>query len=250
MKIESAGRTHVGRRPNNEDAFCVEPAWGLYAVADGMGGYEGGEVASRLVVETLQGFFRRNAADGDATWPFAVDPKLGYLENIVATGVRLADREVQAQRKGRLGSMGSTLALLAVRDARAVVAHVGDSRVYRLRDGALRQLTRDHSLWTEMRATGTAGVPDRREDHPFGNVITRALGMKNAAKPDLFADDLRPGDTFLLCSDGLSEPVPDDVIARALATRAPDEACASLVWEAFERGGRDNITAVVARVAG
>lgn len=246
FSIECAARTFTGRRSNNEDAFCAEPALGLFAVADGMGGYEGGEVASGLAITAMQGFYKRLARDDNATWPFGLDPRLGLDENTLAVAMRVADAEVSSQKRGRLASMGSTVAAVAVRDGRAVIGHVGDSRVYRLREGALTQLTRDHSLYEEMRATGMELPP--RERFPHANVITRALGMCNRQGPDVSAAALRAGDVFLLCTDGLIETLDEARIRDVLASSDPEAACEDLVTEAFERGARDNITAVVLRV--
>ncbi len=248
LRIEYAARTHKGRRENNEDACCAEPALGLYAVADGMGGYEGGEVASRLVIGTMTEFFRKNSDDGESTWPFGMERDRDFLENLLAVAVKTANREVIARKKGPLAQMGSTVAALAVRGAEVVVAHVGDSRVYRLRDGALAQLTRDHSFYEEMRAARGAEMGPKSE-FPYANVITRAVGMPDA-RPDLLRDALRAGDTYLLCTDGLVEKVDEATIAKVLAEAAPDEACRALVEAAYARGGRDNITAVVVRVTG
>ena len=245
MQITSAAATHIGQRNNNEDAYACDARLGLFAVADGMGGYEGGEVASRLTVEALTGLFRRQATDAECTWPFGIDPRMDLDQNLLAVAVHAADEAIRCQRRGRLGSMGSTVAALAVRGRRAVIAHVGDSRVYRLRDGTLEALTRDHSLYAEMVA---AGMPvGTRESFPHANVITRALGMKGCARPDLRTEDLRPGDVFLLCSDGMEPVAPEDIV-RLIDRRDPGAAAESLVQTAFARGGKDNITAVVVRV--
>jgi len=247
MRFQSAGRTEAGRRSHNEDAFCSEPELGLFAVADGVGGYEGGEIASRLAIDSLLEFFRRNAADPDATWPFKIDPGRTLCENLLVTSSRLAHRAICARKAGRLSGMGSTIASLLLCDGRAVVAHLGDSRVYRLRAHQLEALTRDHSLWAEMVAAGTSDFSSRA-GCPYGHVITRALGLgEGDGAPELRSLDVSPGDVFLVCSDGVSEPVPEDVIAATLASREPDAACEFLNAEALRRGGRDNVTAVVVR---
>ena len=248
IRIEYAARTHKGRRENNEDAFGAEPALGLYAVADGMGGYEGGEVASRLVIGAMTEFFRKNSDDRESTWPFGMEPDRDFLENMLAVAVKTANREVIARKKGPLAQMGSTVAAIAVRGAEVVVGHVGDSRVYRLRDGALAQITRDHSFYEEMRAV-RGGEIGPKSEFPYANVITRAVGMPDA-QPDLLRDALRAGDTYLLCTDGLVEKVDEAMIAGVLASAAPEEACRALVEAAYARGGRDNITAIVVRASG
>ena len=154
LQIQSAARTHLGRRQNNEDAFCVQPEAGLFAVADGMGGYEGGEVASRLTVEALGRVCGKLTKDAEATWPYAADPNLTLGENLLTVAVRHANDQVLEQRHGLLHNMGSTVAALLVDPKsplpEAVIGHIGDSRVYRLRDGVLEALTRDHSLYCEL----------------------------------------------------------------------------------------------------
>ena len=248
MQIESASCTHVGRRSNNEDSYCAVEAIGFFAVADGMGGYEGGEVASRVAIETLERFYRRNAAEDDVTWPYALDPAIDLARNMAATAVRMADASVAAQRTGRLSSMGSTVATLAVTEGRVVVGHVGDSRVYRARGGRLEALTRDHSLYEEMLAMGTDVGP--RSAFPHANVITRALGMKPPVRVDTRAERARVGDVFLLCTDGLYDGVSVERMAAVLCTMRARDAAPTLVQEAFANGSKDNITAVVVAVVG
>lgn len=248
MQIESASCTHVGRRSNNEDSHCAVEPIGCFAVADGMGGYEGGEVASRLAIEAMERFYRRNAADDDVTWPFAIDPSIDPAQNMVVTAVRLADASIAAQRTGRLGSMGSTVATLVVSNGRVVVGHVGDSRVYRARGGRLEALTRDHSLYEEMVAMGTKVGP--RSEFPHANVITRALGMKPPVKVDTRVERARVGDVFLLCTDGLYDGVSAERMAAVLSTMSARAAAHTLVKEAFVNGSKDNITAVVVAVVG
>jgi PPM family protein phosphatase len=248
MQIDSASCTHIGRRSNNEDSHCAVEAIGLFAVADGMGGYEGGEVASRVAIETLERFYRRNAADDDVTWPFAIDPALDLEQNMIATGVKMADASIAAQRTGRLASMGSTVATLVLRRGRVVLGHVGDSRVYRARGGRLEALTRDHSLYEEMLATGAKLGP--RSEFPHANVITRALGLKQPVRVDTRVERARVGDVFLLCTDGLYDAVSDGRMAAVLSTMTARDAAETLVREAFVNGAKDNITAVVVAVRG
>jgi len=246
MHMDSAACTHVGRRSNNEDAHCALDPMGLYAVADGMGGYDGGEVASRLAIDTLQHFVRRNTLDDNVTWPFALDPRLDLDANLLATGVKLADAQIAAARTGRLKAMGTTVATLLTRGDRAIIGHVGDSRVYRLRDGAVALLTRDHSLYEELLAMGSA-VGDRA-DFPHANVITRALGLKPPVQVDVRVETLRPGDVFLLCTDGLYDSVSPHELVHALGQLSPADAARDLVERAYAHGSRDNITAVVTAV--
>lgn len=248
MEIIGTGRTHVGRRDHNEDAHCLEPDMGLYVVADGMGGYEGGELASRLVVDAIREFFQTNHEDDGLTWPYGLRPELTWLENMVSASVRMAHQRVVKRRVGRYAQMGSTVAMVAVEASHAVIGHIGDSRVYRWRDGELMQLTRDHSLYNAMQDSGHDDLPPLK-DFRHGNVITRALGFPMVDDaPELHRATLREGDVFVLCTDGLIERLEDDDLADTLSVHAPGEACEILVEEAYARGGRDNITAVVLHV--
>jgi serine/threonine protein phosphatase PrpC len=242
MRFDSFALSIAGRRSNNEDAVCIQPRLGLFVVADGMGGYEGGEIASALVVDTIYELVRRTAGEADVTWPYAIDPLRSVTENELMVATRLAADRVAARRSGLLSQMGSTVVALRLSGDGAVIAHVGDSRVYRLRDGALAQLTIDHSLAAELEATGQ--VPG--DDFPWRHVVTRALGTATST-PDVQRQGVQPGDVFLLCSDGLSEVLTGAQIAALLA--APVEpACHALVEAAYAAGSRDNISAVVVRV--
>lgn len=247
----ASAHTFVGRRKHNEDAYLMDPEVGVFAVADGMGGYAGGEVASRLAVEAVAEFYAYSK-DPDATWPHAYDPTLSVAENKVDAAVRLANERVCAQREGSLGDMGSTLALVALSTRAALVAHLGDSRVYRLRQGTgeaaptLTQVTRDHSLYEQLLEAG-APLPPLGE-FAYANVITRALGPKPGERPELQRVELRDGDRLLLCTDGLSGALSPEQIAGMLAEGPVDEVCERLVHEAFLAGSRDNITAVVVEV--
>ncbi|NRD57285.1 PP2C family protein-serine/threonine phosphatase, partial [Corallococcus exiguus] len=205
---------------------------------------QGGEVASQCVVDTFAGFSDRLDRDRDGTWPDAVDPARSREENYLAACTALAQRTLRVRRVGKLKEMASTVVALAVGERSAAVAHVGDSRLYRLREGQLESLTRDHSLIEELRAAG-------RE--PPGNpanlrhLITRALGTENA-EPTVQWLETQPGDVFLLCSDGLYEPLGPEVLKEQLHAPSAQAACDALVTAAYEAGGRDNITAVVLRV--
>jgi serine/threonine protein phosphatase PrpC len=245
MQLDAFALSIAGRRSNNEDAVCARPELGLFVVADGLGGYDGGEVASALAIETIHDLVRRTAGDADVTWPYKIDPARSIAENEVAVATRLAGDRILAQRSGVLEQMGSTVAVLRFAHGRAVIAHVGDSRVYRLRGGELVQLTSDHSLVSQMIAAGMN--PDAA--FPWRHVITRALGMPNA-EPDIQSEPVRCGDVFLLCSDGLYEPLFVETAApviAALLDAPPELACRTLVDAAYAAGSRDNISAVVVR---
>lgn len=231
MRIQHTVHTATGRRSNNEDAYLVAPKLGLYAVADGMGGYEGGEVASRAALESLRAYFVRL---GETNLDLERDAD--GARHQLRMAIRIADRDVSRRAVGELCEMGTTLVCMVVRGARALIAHVGDSRIYLLRDGELEQLTRDHSLVAEMEAAGLNAAPNLQ------HVITQAIGQGPAARPDLRAIDVMPGDRFLLCSDGLTDVLGPDEIAGTMGRRSPARA---LVELAYERGSMDNITALV-----
>lgn len=245
MEISGFASTHVGRRDNNEDAYLADFDLGLFLVADGMGGYEGGEIASHLVVDSFQYFFRRGGpADIEAFTGTAVDGKTP-AENMMNLAVRRASREVERRREGRLAAMGSTVAAMMIRERWAVVAHVGDSRVYRLRNGRLECLTRDHSLYAQLLEAGVVSARAVARK----NLITRAIGVPGCSKPDVATYDVRRGDLFLLCSDGLTDIVPDREIQGLLQALPPHRAVDAVVTEAYVAGGHDNITAMVVQAA-
>ncbi|MCY1075188.1 PP2C family protein-serine/threonine phosphatase [Archangium lansingense] len=245
MRIDSAGWTHVGRRSHNEDAWIARGDLGLFVVADGLGGYEGGEVASRCVVDAFSGFCERLARDPEATWPHRPRPGHSREEELLRNCTVLAQRAVLSRRVGQLREMGSTVVALALGSRRAAVAHVGDSRLYRLRDGQLEALTRDHSVLEEMRESGVE-TPARGES-PYGHLITRALGTENA-EPTVRPLEVREGDVYLLCSDGLYEPLGPERLAAGLGQGHSAGVAEALVQEAYAAGGRDNITAIVVGV--
>ncbi|MCH9684866.1 MAG: protein phosphatase 2C domain-containing protein [Deltaproteobacteria bacterium] len=244
MELSYSAWTHVGRRSNNEDAHAVCLDLGLCVVADGMGGYEGGEVASQIVIDALVDLFARTERDAEATWPHAPRPEREQLVDRVAVGLRHAHASVVARREGRLAQMGSTASVMAWQGERLVIGHVGDSRVYRLRGGKLRQLTSDHSFAEEARRAGADAVAER-----YRHMLTRVVGMPGPLDADVYCGRLRPGDVMLLCSDGVWEPLTEEQITTTLA-RDPASAVRSLVDAAYDAGGTDNMTAVVLRVAG
>jgi len=239
FEIAIAGMTHVGRiRTVNQDAFdrFDDPERGeiLLVVADGLGGHRGGEVASRIAVGTLGQLCIES--EGDA-------------RTRLALAIERANAEIhrRATKNRDLKGMGTTVvAVLLRRGGPAVVAHVGDSRLYRLRDGQLAALTEDHSVVQLLLRDG-AITPEEALEHPKRNQILRALGVHDETEPDLAELDVEIGDTLLLCSDGLYGMLPEDDL-KALAERAPDPhtAVAWMIDAANQAGGSDNITAVVA----
>jgi protein phosphatase len=250
LRIEVAGETNVGmKRTHNEDNFSITEESGLYIVADGMGGHASGEIASKMAVDAMREFFAATASDPERTWPYKMDRSKGYEENRLITGIKLANLRIyeSAQRDPRQRGMGTTIvALFAVEDS-IYVAHVGDSRVYRLRDGTLEQLTEDHSLLNDYIKMKRL-TPEEIANFPHKNVIVRALGMKDTVKVDTRFERPKAGDVYVLCSDGLSGPVSDEVMHQILdSTEDLRAAATKLINKANENGGPDNITCVLAR---
>ncbi|MFL5302693.1 MAG: PP2C family protein-serine/threonine phosphatase, partial [Anaeromyxobacteraceae bacterium] len=235
MRLSYAGDSHVGlRRTHNEDAFLLLPEERLFCVADGMGGHASGEVAARIAVEEMAEFFRLTGRDEEATWPFRELGERSYPENRLATGVKLANQRIRerADADERLRGMGTTLvaAWFPEDGASALVGHVGDSRAYLFRRGALRQLTEDHSLlndYIKMKRLTAEEIAN----FPHKNVIVRALGMKDTVKVDTRFEIPMLNDTYLLCSDGLSGPVDDPQIAEILGAHADIKTATSKLIE-------------------
>jgi protein phosphatase len=254
MRLTYAGATDVGlKRTHNEDAFLLLPEEQLFCVADGMGGHASGEVAARIAVEEMAEFFRLTGRDDEATWPFKLDPARTQDENRLLTGVKLANLRIheRAQSDQRLKGMGTTLvAAYFAKGARTVlIGHVGDSRVYLWRRGAMRQLTEDHSLLNDYLRTRKL-TPAEVEAFPHKNVIVRALGMKAQVDVDLLRQDLEEGDVVLLCCDGLSGMVADTAMGEIVRAGHgdPRRTARELVEAANAAGGADNITCVVVQV--
>jgi protein phosphatase len=240
------------RRSSNEDCYCTRNDVGLFMVADGMGGHVAGEVASRIAVEAVEAFVEETAgADKNRTWPFPFEPALSLEANRLKAAFRLANRRIAGAvaDSNELRGMATTASALLAGAGHACVAHVGDSRVYLLRDGNLKQVTHDHSWVEEQVRAGTMSVTAARI-HPWRNVVTRALSGGEDPEVDVTELDLGPGERFLLCSDGLFSVVADTQIAAVLGS--PDgsleDVCRRLIDAANDAGGPDNITAVVLQV--
>ncbi len=241
FRIISAGNTDKGKtRKDNEDAFFVDDAAGLYAVADGIGGHAGGEVASRMAVEAI----------GELV-PARTSGSEGKVSEILTLAFKTANTRLhQAGSADRaLFGMGTTLTALLLQGGTAHLAHIGDSRAYLLRDGVLNQMSEDHGLVAEQVRAGIV-TPEQARRSPYRHVITRALGIDREAMVDYKPIEMKPRDIFLLCTDGLTEMVEDVEIERILSRAAPPEAAARLIDAANDHGGVDNITLVVVKVEG
>ena len=250
MEISAYGLTHVGRqRQHNEDAFLVESTAKLFLVADGMGGHAAGEIASRIAVDSISEFILHTKED-DGTWPHAYDEHFSRTTNRLMAAVRLANtRVLEAMRKdARLRGMGTTIVACMADDEKVSVAHVGDSRAYLVREGNISRITNDHSWVFEQVQAGMLTEAEA-EKHPLRNVITRALGGALQVTPDASEIEAREGDVYLLCSDGLTGMVPENEILRMVTENHSDlqKACQQLIDAANERGGLDNVTAVLVR---
>jgi protein phosphatase len=257
MSLSFCTASHAGvRRSNNEDSSSARPDLGLFVVADGVGGYAAGEVASRAAVAAIEQAVEETAGrDEHSAWPFDYQPSLGVAGNRLNWAFHLANARIRteaASGRGRQGMATTAAAVLFDSDrtgvrlpARGVtIGHVGDSRIYRCREGRLDRLTRDHS-WVEeqMRAGFITDSEARR--HPRRNLLTRALTGGADPVADLAWVPVAPGDALLLCSDGLTSVLTDEQIAGILEG---EDACEALVHAANLAGGPDNVTVIVIEV--
>lgn len=251
MALNAYGLTDVGRkRKHNEDAYLLDAERGLFVVADGMGGHAAGEVASRLTVESIQEFIAGTEDDHDNTWPFGYNNRYSVDGNRLSTAVERANEKVMRAVVNRpeLKGMGTTVVAALFDEKRATLVHVGDSRAYLLREAELRRLTDDHS-WVQEQVNAGILSEDEARSHPLKNVVTRALGGGAHVAVDLIEIPVGGGDRFLLCSDGLTGMVSDEEITSALASsRSLEEIVHGLIDLANDRGGVDNITAIVVEV--
>ncbi|MCB0826716.1 MAG: Stp1/IreP family PP2C-type Ser/Thr phosphatase [Armatimonadetes bacterium] len=243
--VTVAAKTDMGRvRDNNEDKHEYFLAEGdaeiaskghIFIVCDGMGGHEAGQVASELACKTFIDVYRNHPSN---------DLQLAANGAVLAANRFVND--VSRTVPGRKG-MGTTLTALIIRQDKGIIAQVGDSRLYRLRDGILEMLTTDHTWIEEAVSTGMMSR-EEAEQHPYRHVITRALGTEAMVTPDLFELDIQVGDTFFLCSDGVTNHVKDDQLHTFMSMASPSAICWNVVSAALVDGGSDNATAMVVRV--
>jgi PPM family protein phosphatase len=251
MRVRFAGDTNVGlKRAHNEDSIHLPVDERLAIVADGMGGHASGEVASKMAVDTVVEYFKSTADEQLLTWPFMVDRGARADTIRLVAGIKLANMKIHehAQRDPGCKGMGTTITAALFLDDKMVIGHVGDSRIYRLREGEIEQVTEDHSLindYIKMKRM----TAEEAASWPHKNVIVRALGMKDTVQVDVHTEVPRIGDLFLICSDGLSGMVTDPQIVE-LVRREPDldRACERLIEAANAAGGIDNISIVLARI--
>ena len=240
------------KRGHNEDNLCLLPEQNLYLAADGMGGHAAGEVASQIAVDTIAAFFEETAEDDNMTWPYKMEKDLSYQENRLAASIKLANLRIHEKAENDPSThhgMGTTIVATFISGGLVYLGHVGDSRIYRVRDGSLSQVTDDHSLlndYIKMKDLSEEEI----ENFPHKNVIVRALGMKESVQVDVDHEEPEEGDLYLLCSDGLCDMLKDDRIEDIVAKKRDDlEQCVdALIDAANEEGGNDNITVVLVEV--
>jgi serine/threonine protein phosphatase PrpC/CRP-like cAMP-binding protein len=247
VKIACAGRTDPGlTRRNNEDAFLCEPELRLFAVADGMGGYAAGEVASKAAIEALQRGVRRRIGDLDAS---ESGGESWHAQGLLEQAMQEACAEVhrRASERPEYQGMGTTLTVLWLSARRAFIGHVGDTRIYLVRGAQGHPLTEDHSLVKELLRQGRL-TEEEAKTFPYKNAVTRAVGPNPVVEVDTLEVEVSPGDRFLLCSDGLHRYLTDEEVGPLAGREAPEVVVRRLIDLANERGGADNISAVVVEV--
>jgi serine/threonine protein phosphatase PrpC len=248
--IRYAARTDLGmRRNHNEDGFGILENDGLVLVADGMGGHAAGEIASEIAINEVASFYHQALTNEQLHWPYEQTQALNQVENRLVCGLALANLRIfeASGARGRKG-MGTTLVAAAIVGDAITIAHVGDSRAYRIRRGAITRLTRDHSLLEQFKEINPGMTREEEQNFPHKNVITRALGLNDAVEIDVRTYDLEEDDRYLLCSDGLSGHLDDDELLELLSdSRDMETVATDLVERANAAGGNDNITVVVMR---
>ncbi|MFP4379840.1 MAG: Stp1/IreP family PP2C-type Ser/Thr phosphatase [Candidatus Sumerlaeia bacterium] len=251
MRIISAGLTDTGKkRAGNEDSYVSVDDIGLYIVADGMGGHAAGEVASQTAVQVIRDFMRDVVGNGNAPETASPDEAAPILEKLEVSVFHANDGIChKAIENPDLEGMGTTLSGFVVYGNQICLVHVGDSRVYRLRDGDLKLLTNDHS-WVNEQVQRNMITEEEARNHRWRNVITRALGHKNDLQVDSEVLEALPEDMYLVCSDGLTGMVQDEALREVMLSEGdePAKACRILVDKANDAGGTDNITLIIVKM--
>lgn len=262
MRLKFAGLTDIGRtRDNNEDNFYISETEPLCVVADGMGGHSSGEVASALAIRTIREYYQRTNGDPDVdrelhakmpTWPFKRRAPEHVAQRRLVQAVMLANDVVFAysQKRQQTKGMGTTVVTAFFIETGMYLVHIGDSRAYRIRGGTIERITRDHSLADEYLEMGILR-PEELEAFPYKNVVTRAVGLADVVEPEDSFCTVQPGDIFVLCSDGLTDPLSDEQIRSIVVASADniEQACRDLIDAANAAGGPDNVTVVLAQAA-
>lgn len=249
-KIEAYGLSDVGRkRTRNEDSFLVNPDINLIMIADGMGGHSGGEYASKLAVSTIEEVLHGMSGDPEATVISGVNTEEADYGDRLRYAIELASSKIydRARFDPQLKGMGTTVVSILFNEGRMYIANVGDSRAYYFHANKMKQITVDHSVVYEQMQAGLIEKKDMK-GHRLKNVITRSVGYSEEVEIDVQHLEVHMGDKILLCSDGLTNMVPDEEISKIVVGHSPKEACRKLVDMANEKGGEDNITVVLAEV--
>jgi protein phosphatase len=246
--MRSVGKTDIGLvRKINEDSYLCEKLSGvedtyLYIVADGMGGHNAGEVASSMAVEQVSAYIRENID--------VIKQEDKEIRELIRNAILFANDKVYKTSiiKSNCLGMGTTLSMVLAKGSTLYIGHVGDSRVYLIREKNITRLTEDHSLVAELIKSGSI-KPEEADNHPQKNVITRALGTEYTLEPDIIQRDMLPEDLVLICTDGLSNAVNDEeMVHTVINTSDLNEVCEVLVNKAKEKGGFDNITVVAVQM--
>ncbi len=245
-KIQMFALSDTGRmREYNEDCVRISPASGLAVLADGLGGHAAGEIASRIAVDSVCDFFAQRPLPSGKITPDS------NMQQLLRQAIRHANTNIlrTASERPDCTGMGTTVVTTLFVDARMAVAHVGDSRAYRLRRGMLAPLTRDHSLVQEYVEAGIISADEARHS-PQRHIVTQALGLDDDVTPDVSLHSTRPGDIYLLCSDGLSDAVTDAAICQSLVANDTDlkKTAEMLIHLANDAGGPDNISVILIRI--
>lgn len=257
IAVESAGLTDVGRkRKGNEDAYLLDEQLNLYIVADGMGGHQAGEVASELVVKTIQDYMLQFREASNETQELAgmhesqisSDRNLSPSANRLISGVNLSNRVVYqtSNRKSSYRGMGSTVSAIYFTDETLIAVNVGDSPIYLMRDGTVEILSVPHTVLAEQENIDPADL--EKLGKSFSHMLTRAMGIEESVKADICELQCFKGDILVIASDGLTDKLSPEEIQEVVTRRNPEKACQVLVDMANERGGEDNITVIVLRI--
>jgi len=249
ITVESAGITDVGRkRKGNEDALFLDDALGLYVVADGMGGHRAGEVASRLVIETISDYISKSNNNGGDPRNGNRDDTLSHEANRLLSGIRLSNKVVReaSLKDEACRGMGSTVSAVYFSDGTFIVANVGDSPIYLIRDGKIKLVSVIHTVLAEQAAIDPANAEKLGPE--FKHMLTRAMGTEGSVKADVYEIQCFKNDILVISSDGLSDKASPEEILELVNQNALDTACRELVQLANDRGGDDNVTTIVLKV--
>jgi protein phosphatase len=251
MRLEASARTDPGPvRENNEDNFHVDVDQGLFVVADGMGGHASGEVASEIAVSTVVDLLLEEDDPDETRLSVAAGSDVERVRERIRYTMNQASQRIRRESLANPvhSGMGTTLVVLLIVGGQAYLGHVGDSRAYLFRDGRIERLTRDHTVVQQEIDAGRL-TPELARIVPHKNILTQSVGYHGPVEPDTLAQAVRPNDIFLLCSDGLTDPLDDEHLERIIASTPLDDLAEVLVQKAIEHGTEDNVTVVVVGVS-